>query len=206
MDRQKVGGRSQGTVVFQSAGDFWREVIAEFEIRRKHEPLILAQAVDRIVKGRIEGPVPAADFLVHDRAHFPRPGVGGILPALIAHFVRKAYAHRPMPFFRNAKARPDMVAHPLPSLAGIHRSKDIKSHFEPVVEAVRDLDGFMFGVIGRVYAICDLFAAVNGEIAVQLHHRVARFNRLRAVHLNFVIVLCAGRRGAQQQACQHRKG
>src|SRR5271156_2724664 len=63
MDRQKVGGRSEGTVIFQSAGDFWREVVAEFEIWRKHETLILAQAVDRIIKSGIESPIPAADFL-----------------------------------------------------------------------------------------------------------------------------------------------
>jgi hypothetical protein len=46
-----------------------------------------------------------------------------------------------------------MVADPLDALAAAFGSEDVEANFEPVGEAVGDLDGFVLGVVGGIEAV-----------------------------------------------------
>jgi hypothetical protein len=47
-------------------------------------------------------------------------------------------------------------------------------------------------VVGRIEAVGEGFAAIDGEIAVELDHGVVRLDEVVAVDLNFVVVLRTG--------------
>src|SRR6266404_1024490 len=79
--------RTQRAVVLDSSSNFFGEIVAELEVRREHQPLVHARAMERPVKRGVEGQIPLADLLIHDRANFPRPSVRGISAALPADFV-----------------------------------------------------------------------------------------------------------------------
>src|SRR4029077_7964800 len=117
VDGVKARHRTQRTVVFQAARKFLGEIVAEFKIGRKYQPLIHARSVKRPVKCGIEGEIPAAELLIRDRTDFPRPGVRGVPPALPANFIREADADGPMPFWGNPHSRPDVAANVIPTLA-----------------------------------------------------------------------------------------
>ena len=68
--------------------------------------------------------------------------------ALIADLGGEAHAHRPAPFFRHAHPGPDVVAHPLHAQAALLAGEDVEAHLGPVVDALGNLDGFVFGMIG----------------------------------------------------------
>src|SRR5713226_1106584 len=145
---KKIRCGTDGAVVLETAGDFFREVIAEFEIRRKRDSLMDRVPVKRAIKRGVEGEIPGANLLVDDRAHLPGPGVGGRLPALVADFVGKTETHGPIPFFGDSDARPNVVAYPIPALSIFCGSKNVETGLEPVGEAMRDFNGFMPLVIG----------------------------------------------------------
>src|SRR6266849_9862767 len=113
--------------------------------------------MEGLVESRVERPIPAADLLIDDGPHFPGPSVGGEFRALVADFVREAKADGPMPFLRNMHAGTDVVADPLHALAAALGGKNIEARLEPVGEAVRDLDGFMLGVVGGEHAVTNSF-------------------------------------------------
>src|SRR5580704_3681683 len=159
-----------------------------------------ALAVKRTVERGVDGPIPSSDLLIDNRANLPGPCVDGKLPALVADFVRETDSDGPVPFGRNAKARPNMIADPIPSLTGACRGENIKSRFEPIGPAVGDFDGFVQSVVGREEAIYHLLRAVNREIAVQFHHGVAGLDGIVAVDLNFVVILCGGCLREEKQA------
>lgn len=116
-ERVETRNRPESAVVFQAPGDFGREVVTELEIRRKLKTLVDAKPVEGLVEGGIERPVPAAHLFVNNGADFPRPGIRREFPALVANLVGNAHPHRPMPAIRDANARPDVVAHPVPAVA-----------------------------------------------------------------------------------------
>ena len=59
----------------------------------------------------------------------------------------------------------------------------------------------VFGVVGRIQAVDDGLAAVDGEIAVQLDHGVVRLHEIVAVNLDFVVICArAGRTVASSKA------
>ena len=116
-----------------------------------------ALAVKRTVERGVDGPIPSSDLLIDNRANLPGPRVDGKLPALVADFIRDTDSHRPVPFGRRAKARSDVIAHPIPSLTGARRGENIKSGFKPVGPSVGYFDGFMQSVVGREKAIYHLF-------------------------------------------------
>src|SRR5215813_325213 len=164
--RQELCGRTDGAVVFEATGDFFGEVVANLEIGREDEAVANAGAVKRLVEGRIEGEIQAAELLIDDRAHFPGPGVGREFSALITDFVGKTEADRPVPFFRDAEARANMVADPLHALSVLGRSEDVEASLEPVGEAMRDLDGFVELMVGGEYTGFGNFGPLEGEVAV----------------------------------------
>ena len=196
---QEVRGWPYGAIVFQASGDFFGEVVAEFEVRGENETLAHGLAVQGFVEGGIETEIPATELLIDDGTHLPGPRVGGELAALVADFIGKAEADGPVPFFRDGDAGTNVVAHPLDALAAALGSEDIEADFEPVGETVGDFDGFVLGVVSGIKAVDDGFAAVDGEIAVQLHHGVVRLHEIVAVDLNFVVVLRAGGQNGREQ-------
>ena len=189
---QKVGGWPYGAVVFEAARDFLRKVVAEFEVWGENETLAHRLAVQRFVEGGIETEIPTVDLLIDDGTHFPSPSVGGKWAALISDFVGEAEADGPVPFFGDGDAGTDMVADPLDALAAAFGSEDVEAYFEPVGKTVGNFDSFVLGVVGGIEAVDDGFAAVDGEIAVELDHGVVRFNEIVAVDLDFIVILSAG--------------
>src|SRR5882724_2317751 len=133
---------------------------------------------------RIETQIPAAQLLVDDRANLPGPSIGGVRTALIADLGREAHVYRPMPFFRNAHPRPDMIAYPLIALARAIAHEDVETGLEPTVEALSNLDGFVQGVVIGPNAVNYALRSFKGEVRVQLHHGAAWRHRLGAVHLH----------------------
>ena len=90
-----------------------------------------------------------------------------------------------------------MVAYPVPAIAGTSAGKDVKAGFKPIVKSLSYLDSLMQGVIGWLHAICNFLTAIDGEVGVELDHRGFWFHRVRAIDLNFVVVLtpCRKRTG-----------
>src|SRR3954452_12642296 len=136
IEGKKAGDRPNRSVIFQAAGNFWREVVADFEIRREDHSLMHALPVEGTIERGVERKVPAADLFVGDRADFPRPRIDRKLAALIAHFLREAQANGPVPFFGDANARSNVIAHPLHTVAAAGVRENIEAHLEPVVEPV----------------------------------------------------------------------
>jgi hypothetical protein len=60
----------------------------------------------------------------------------------------------------------------LPPLPLGYGSEDVKAALELVIEAVCDLDGLVFSVIGGIDAIYDRLRAVDGEVAMEFNHGV----------------------------------
>jgi len=189
---QEVSGWPDRAIIFDAASNFFREVVAEFEVWRENETLAHRLAVEGSVESGVETEVPAVDLLIDDGTHFPGPGIGGELAALVADFIGEAEADGPFPFFGDSDAGTDVVADPLNALATTFGSENVKANFEPVGEAVSDLDGFMLGVVGGIDAVDDGLAAIDSEIAVELDHGVVGLDQVVAVNLNFVVVLGAG--------------
>src|SRR6266481_2334328 len=142
-DGVETRDRTQRTVVFQAARDFFREIVAELEIGRENESSVYARPMKGAVKRGIEGEVPRAELLIHDRADLPRPGVRGVAAALPAYFVREADADRPVPLGRDAHAGPDVAANVIPTLAALGGSENVKAGLKPIIETVSDLNGFV---------------------------------------------------------------
>ena len=155
--RKKIGGRPDSSVVLEAPGDFLCEVVAELEIGRERHALVDTIPMKRPVKSRIEREVPPANLLINDGPHLPGPCVCRIPAPLIANLVGKAHADRPVPLFRHANAGTDVIAHPVPSLAILRGSKNIKTGLEPIIEAVGDLDGLVQLVIRGKQAILERF-------------------------------------------------
>src|SRR3989442_1129939 len=108
-----------------------------------------AFAMQGPVESRVEVQIPAANLLIDDRAHLPGPGIRGEFAALIAYFIRETEPNGPTPFFRNAHARANVVAHPLDPISIALVGKDVKSGLKPIREAMANLNGFVLGVVGR---------------------------------------------------------
>src|SRR5215472_2188333 len=202
-DGKKIGGRADGAVILKSAGDFLGEVVAELEIRREGDSLRNAVAVKGPVKRGIEGEIPGTFLLINDRPNFPGPGIGGEFSSLIADFIGKAQADGPIPLFGNVHAGADVVADPLDALPAFFRSEDVETSLEPVVEAMRDFDGFMQLMIGRKQPVLRGIGALESEIAMELDHSVMRFDQLVGVDLNFVVILRA--RGSTERGGKKRE-
>src|SRR5215472_11939965 len=95
-----------------------------------------------------------------------------------------------MPRFRHANPGPNVVAHPLPAHAALDVGEDVEAHLRPVVNALGDLDGFVYRLIRWSLTVDDVLLSSCGEIRVQLHHRCARRNGVGGVNLDLVIALC----------------
>src|SRR5579859_1281336 len=141
--RKKIGGRPDSSVVLEAPCDFLCEVVAELEIGRERHALVDTIPMKRPVKSRIEREVPRANLLINDGPHLPGPCVSRIPAPLIANLVGKAYADRPVPLFRRTHTGTDVIAYPVPTLAILCRSENVKARLKPIIKAVRDFDGLV---------------------------------------------------------------
>src|SRR5215831_2226701 len=72
--RKKIRRLTNSAIVFKSAGDFFREVVAELEVGRKRDSLRDAGTMERAIKGWIKRPIPWTRLLINNRADLPGPG------------------------------------------------------------------------------------------------------------------------------------
>lgn len=63
--------------------------------------------------------------------------------------------------------------------------------------------GFVELVLGWKLAVDDVLLAFEGEVAVQLHHSVARRYGIGTVDLNFITALTPGETGGEE--CENQK-
>lgn len=145
--RKKIGGWTDSSVVLEAPRDFLCEVVAELEIGRERHALVDSIPMKRPVKSRIERKVPRANLLIDDGPHLPGPCVCGIPAPLIANLVGKAHPDGPVPLFRHPNTGTNVIANPVPPLAILCRSENVKAGLKPIIEAVRDLNGLVQLVI-----------------------------------------------------------
>ena len=148
--------------------------------------------VERAIERGIEGEIPAPDFFIDDGTDFPGPGVGRKLAPLVTELLRQAEPHRPVPRRGNRDPRTDMVADPFPTAFRLDGGEDVKASFEPVGDALGDLNGLMLCMMRRLKTINRRFTSLGGEVRVQLNHSGARRDSLPAINLNFIVILSAG--------------
>src|SRR5580692_274608 len=61
---QEIRGWSDGTVVFDASGDFFRKVVTDFCVGRKNETLAHRLSVEGTIERGIEIEIPAAQLLI----------------------------------------------------------------------------------------------------------------------------------------------
>jgi hypothetical protein len=98
-----------------------------------------------------------------------------------------------------------VITHPLPALALSDGSEDVKAALEPVIKAVCDLDGLMFGVIGGINTIHDRLRAIDREVAMEFDHGVSGIDQVGSVHLNFIVILSLGGTCSQNNRQQDKR-
>src|SRR5581483_5303318 len=193
VQRVQVSDGPQRSVVLQAEGDAPGHVVADFGIGRELPAKLLAGAAKGFLHRGIERPIPLARFLVDDWPKLPRPRVGGKVRTHVAELGREAHAHRPAPLLRRPHSWTDVRAHELPSVAHACRAEQVVAGLEPRVPAVRDLQRLVERMVGRQLAVGrNRLAAVNREVAVQLHHGPLRIHRVAGIDLDFVVFLRAG--------------
>src|SRR3954462_1157165 len=97
-----------------------------------------------------------------------------------------------MPLLRYAHARANVVAYPIPAVSVARGGEDVEADFEPVVEAVSDLNSLVHGVMRGRDTVDGVLLAFHGEVGMKLDHSVVRFERLGRVDLDLVVVLGEG--------------
>lgn len=151
----------------------------------------------RTFEGWVETEVPLPQILIDDRPYLPRPGILGKSGSLVPKFHGQACAHRPMPRFRSAHARTNVIAYPLISIYRTVGGEYVEADFRPGVEALRNFHCLVPGVPGGVNPVDLILLSADCEIAVQLDHRPSRRYRLRPIDLDFVVLLCSYMTGKQ---------
>src|SRR5947209_20131229 len=94
-----------------------------------------------------------------------------------------------MPTSRGAKARANMVPHPLPASLGLNAGEDIEARLEPWRKAVRNFDRLMRGVLRGKHAVLFLRRPLDGSVAVEFDHGLAGLRSLGAIHLDLKVPL-----------------
>src|SRR5690348_9801944 len=122
----ETGDWSHSSIVFKSSAHHLREVIRNFYIRRKLKAAADIWSMQSLVECGIEREIPPSDFLIQDGPHLPGPGIFREFCSLIPDFVGQADANRPVPFFRNTKPGSNMVAYPVPTVAGTGAGEDVE--------------------------------------------------------------------------------
>src|SRR6185312_6142106 len=202
--RIKASDRPERAIVFKASAHHLGKVVRNFRVRGELKALICIQAMKRFIKGWIEGEVPLARLFVDDRANLPGPCVLRKLRPLIAHLVRYAHAHGPVPLFRDSETGPNVITNPVPSIAGTSAGKNIKAGLKPIIHALRDFNGFMNGMVCGRNSIHLSLGTLRGVVGMEFNHRYAGVDRVGAVHLYLVVVLSMNTKSAQAQ-CQHKK-
>src|SRR5690348_11656874 len=110
-----------------------------------------------------------------------------------------------MPAVGRGDARPDVVTHPLESCRLLGAREGVEADLQPAAEAVRDLERLVYRVFRGHEPVLPELGTLQSIVAVQLEHRAAAGDEVRAVDLDLVVVLRArGRRREKQEAGSRR--
>src|SRR5580704_5349999 len=134
--RIEASHRTERAIILQTAGDLRRDVVTDFEVRRKFQPTARVGTVEGAVQRWVERAVPASQLFIDDGADLPGPGIRREDGALIADLRRQADSYRQVIALRYGHARADVRAHPHPASAGLVVGKLIQPRLEPIVPAV----------------------------------------------------------------------
>ena len=179
----------QGAIIFQAAGDFLGDVVADLHVGREFKAAAGVGAVEGAVEGRIKSAVPAPHLLVDDGTDLPGPGIGEDDGALVADFHRQAQPNRQMVAFGHRNAGANVRADPHPAFIGLMIGELVEAGFEPFAPAVGDFEGLVFLMFGGQHAVDEGFAALESEVGVKLDHGVVGRHEVGAVDLDFVVAL-----------------
>ena len=86
-----------------------------------------------------------------------------------------------------------MIAHPLHAMAVLLAGKNIKAHFRPTGQPLRDLQRLVLLAVGGIDAVDYILLTVRGEVGMELNHGALWFYRVRAIDLNLIVALRASR-------------
>src|ERR1039457_2695423 len=130
-ERVEFSDWSQTTVVFETEGHDLGEVPRDLRVRSElPSPSSFGPGVSLLERG-VDGPVQPPLLFVYDGPYLQAPDRAGEDRASISEFRRQTDADRPMPAFRCTHSRPDVVAHPLPSLVIWHRGEGGETRVGP---------------------------------------------------------------------------
>jgi hypothetical protein len=85
-----------------------------------------------------------------------------------------------------------VLTYPLPTLALGYGGESVKAALEPFIEAMRDFNGFMLGVVRRINAVYGRLRTVDREVAMKFNHGMFGIDQVISVHLDLVVLLRAG--------------
>ncbi len=95
-----------------------------------------------------------------------------------------------------------MVAHPLITVTRARACENIEAQLTPRVQAVRNFNGLVPGMLSGLDTIHFVFRARKREVVVQLHHSSLGRYRVGTVNLNFIIVLRQRAAAESQNYCE----
>src|SRR5260370_31971852 len=84
--------------------------------------------MQRPVKRRIKGEIPAPQLLVDDGTKLVAPAVLRKLPPLIPNFLRDAHSHRQVPRLRSRQPWTNVIAHPIPAATARTTRMNAREH------------------------------------------------------------------------------
>ncbi len=200
----KAAERAERAVILKARVDLFSDRVGDFEIRRELKASLRARSPKRAFKGRIECEVPTLELLIDDRTNFPAPGIFGKFAPHVTNLLRETDPDGPMPFGRDAKARANMRADEIQATANARAGEDVESGFKPIVEAVRDLDRLVPGVIRGQRAVVSLLRPFRGEVIVQLDHGDAARDGFRAVDLDLIVILSVDGKSREEENKQDK--
>src|ERR1700680_374193 len=109
-----------------------------------------------------------------------------------------------MPLWRHAKARANMRTDEVRAAAIARAGEDVESGFEPVVEAVGNLNRLVPGMIRGQCTVVSLLRSLRCKVIVQLDHGHAARDGFRAIDLDFVVVLSVHGKRRQEENKQDK--
>src|SRR5689334_22647005 len=111
-----------------------------------------------------------------------------------------------MPFFRDAKARANVVADPLPAMSRLDTGEQVKASLKPRRESVGKFQCLVQGMVAGHNSVDRLSGSLERVVAMQFQHVLAGRDRFRGVDLNLVIVLGEGRAQPEKRQTENQKG
>ena len=186
-----IAERAVRPVILEAHRDAFQQIVAELEFRLELVARILRRPVKGFPESRVEPQVQLAELFIDNRPDLPGPGIAREIRPLIAELGREAQADRQVVPLGNRHPRPDMRAHPLPTAVRLNAGELVEARLKPLVESVRNLHGFVHGVVCGQHSVAGSLRSLRREVAVQLENGDTLRHQFRGVNLHLVIALRA---------------